>query len=128
MRVAEADVAAIILTLLDEMSLCAGGHVMPETLQRAWPGVGLRESDLEVALDKLLADDSLVVEQIDEHQSCYTLSEIGHKRMLQLNSPMTFGLAGYQRLRRNAERRVRERAGASGPSLMEERRLITTHH
>lgn len=128
MRVSESDVAAIILTLLDEMSLGAGGRVTPDTLQRAWPGVGLRESDLDAALQRLLADESLVVEQVGEHQSCFVLSQSGYKRMLQLNSPITFGLAGYQRLRRNAERRARERRAASAPTLIEERRLMATHH
>ena len=127
MNVREADVKAIVLTLLDELYMGPGGQVLPETLNQEWPKIGLRDSDLGRALEGLVGEAALALEKADEDKSYYVLTESGHKRMVDLNSPLTFGLASYQRLRRHAENRVRLRQ-QSQAQVVEERRKTATSH
>lgn len=124
MKVNEVDVASIVLTVLDEMQMGPGGRVQPELLHEKWPETGLRDSDLDRALALLLQAQALIQDQLDEDKQFYRLTDEGHKRMVALNSPLTFGLASYQRLRRNAERRLQERQAVADKAAADAQVLV----
>lgn len=76
----------------------------------------MRQADLTRALAKL-QDENALEDQVltEQQQHCYLFTESGYQRMLELNSPLTFGLARYQRLRRHAKGRLQ--AGVDAPVL-----------
>lgn len=105
MKVNKADSAAIILTIFDELQTPAGGKIQLTTLEDKWAAVGLRMADLEAGLESLLSKEILETSYVGD-AACYILTKAGYAHMTSLNSPLTFGLASYQRLRRNSEKRM----------------------
>lgn len=126
MKVEARDVVAIVLTLFDELYIGPGGQVSPDVLDNEWSKIGLRNSDLEQAVETLRREGALSDHRSDTGDIFYVLTNAGHKRMLDLNSPITFGLASYQRLRRNAHKRLVDRRPAPGV-LHKERRRADIH-
>lgn len=114
MLVRENDVAAIVLGLIAELDIRPGGRVAPENLARQWRGIGLRRDDLDRGLSLLLRDGFLVAEHPPGQRPTYMLTRAGYRRMERLDSPLTLGLASYQRLRHKAARR-QDGAPPAGP-------------
>lgn len=125
MVVRERDVAAIVLTLLAELDVRPGGRVTPSHLSRQWRGVGLRRDDLDRGIALLLRDGLLMEEDLPNQPPGYMLTRAGFRRMERLVSPLFFGMAPHQRLRRKAVRRITDGGmpgGQGGGSRHSERR------
>lgn len=121
MKVNGADAAAITLTLLDELKLYKEGKVSTDVVRKKWSEVGLREDDLELGLEQLLSQQALVEKSVGE-EKCYALTSVGYNNMVKLNSPFSFGMASYQRLRRNSMQRLEDRKAISAQILEDRRR------
>lgn len=115
MNVLQADLEAVVLTVLDEFKLGPQGHIAPETLYESWPSIGLRDADLDAALEGLRNEQALELVEHANGERSLMLTEAGHARMLKLNTGFTFGMASYQRLRRQAENRLQARQAAAAP-------------
>jgi len=120
-KVNGADAAAITLTLLDELKLYKEGKVSTDVVRKKWSEVGLREDDLELGLEQLLSQQALVEKSVGE-EKCYALTSVGYNNMVKLNSPFSFGMASYQRLRRNSMQRLEDRKAISAQILEDRRR------
>lgn len=111
MKIQQADLGKVLLSVINDLQLRAGGVVTLQVLTNAWAKVGLRRSDLDVATQQLVELGHLDAEYADDQAQCFTLTQTGYDKAVASASVLSLMASSASRLRRGAQRR-RKQAGA----------------
>jgi len=109
MRVSERAVSGIVLQIMVDLAPASESLVDRAALDRRWSDVGLRQTDLELALR--LLEDAAALERAcpDTFSPEYRLTHAGRRQARRLSMPLWLGLTAHARLRRKAARRLNRR-------------------
>lgn len=109
MRVSERAVSGIVLQIMVDLAPASESLVDRAALDRRWSDVGLRQTDLELALR--LLEDAAALERAcpDTFSPEYRLTDAGRRQARRLSMPLWLGLTAHARLRRKAARRLNRR-------------------